>query len=703
MEGPSGVRNASRAAGLLGKCRSSNGGAIINHGSLNLTTVTVKNNTAFTNGGGLYVSGGTATVSNATFSSNTAFGGDGYCVKVWTFRGYRTYCVPPSNGLGGAISVTGGTVTVTSTSFSSNTATVHQLPLYYSLNGLANAYGGAVYVGGGTVTLRNDIVTGNSALQGAGATGEGGGLSIATAASVSLDAFTQANVINNTASTAYPNIDGSYTICASLPSYLGVGAPAKVSAGTAFSVTVRALDLLNEPTPGYTGTIHFTSSDPLAVLPANYTFTTADQGVHTFSVTLKTAGSQTVTVTDPANATLTGQAAAVTEFTIPTANSVPGWIVAGPDGNLWFTEFNANTIARLTPPGVVTEFTVPTSASQPDRIISGSDGNLWFTEYGAGKIGRITPAGVFTEFPVPYANSKPYTITAGPDGNLWFTDQAANLIGRLTWAGQFAGFSAGLPANSGLQGITPGPDGNLWFEASISNIIGRITPTGAISVFPIPTANSGPLDITWGPDNNLWFSEYTANQIGRITPAGAFSEFALSTGGGPDVITRGPDGDLWFTEYRGNRIGRMTTSGVLVGEVTIPTPNSGSVPITTGPDGAIWFAEMTGNKIGRLQLGINVVASGAAGNASNGLGPGVSNDGSTPFGFGSLSSTGSTITHNRATGGEGDDGGSAGQGIGGGLYLADGGIVCLGTTTVVKKKRASTSDPDIFGSYTLCP
>src|SRR5262249_6407296 len=50
----------------------------------------------------------------------------------------------------------------------------------------------------------------------------------------------------------------------------------------------------------YTGTVHFTSSDPQALLPADYTFTAADQGQHTFSTTLLTAGSQTLFATDAA-------------------------------------------------------------------------------------------------------------------------------------------------------------------------------------------------------------------------------------------------------------------------------------------------------------------------------------------------------------------------------------------------------------------
>ena len=41
----------------------------------------------------------------------------------------------------------------------------------------------------------------------------------------------------------------------------------------------------------YTGTVHFTSTDSQAGLPGNYTFTSGDNGVHTFTngITFKTA------------------------------------------------------------------------------------------------------------------------------------------------------------------------------------------------------------------------------------------------------------------------------------------------------------------------------------------------------------------------------------------------------------------------------
>ena len=90
------------------------------------------------------------------------------------------------------------------------------------------------------------------------------------------------------------------------------------SAGTVSSVTVEVRTSSGARATGYTGTIHFTSSDGQAVLLANYTFTSStaatpncttgcDQGIHTFNgVVLKTAATQSVTATDTSKSTVTG-------------------------------------------------------------------------------------------------------------------------------------------------------------------------------------------------------------------------------------------------------------------------------------------------------------------------------------------------------------------------------------------------------------
>ena len=85
-------------------------------------------------------------------------------------------------------------------------------------------------------------------------------------------------------------------------SHLAITAPSLEAAGTAFTVTVTALNGSGNIVTGYRGTVHFAASDNNGgvILPADYSFTAADGGVHVFTsgVKLITAGSQTVTASD---------------------------------------------------------------------------------------------------------------------------------------------------------------------------------------------------------------------------------------------------------------------------------------------------------------------------------------------------------------------------------------------------------------------
>lgn len=74
---------------------------------------------------------------------------------------------------------------------------------------------------------------------------------------------------------------------------------ASVIAGDTLVVTVTALNRDGSTNTSYTGTVHFTSSDPSATLPADYTFVGGDNGVKSFNIVFETAAlSQTLIVTD---------------------------------------------------------------------------------------------------------------------------------------------------------------------------------------------------------------------------------------------------------------------------------------------------------------------------------------------------------------------------------------------------------------------
>jgi hypothetical protein len=74
----------------------------------------------------------------------------------------------------------------------------------------------------------------------------------------------------------------------------------------AFSLTLTVEDVYGNVVTGYTGTVHFSSTDTQATLPRNYTFTAADKGVHTFTgLVLRKKGYQKITITDAHNSALT--------------------------------------------------------------------------------------------------------------------------------------------------------------------------------------------------------------------------------------------------------------------------------------------------------------------------------------------------------------------------------------------------------------
>jgi ELWxxDGT repeat protein len=119
-------------------------------------------------------------------------------------------------------------------------------------------------------------------------------------------AGTQSITAADTLSSALKATEGGITVNAAAVKQFIISAPSTVTAGVPFNLTVTVEDAFGNMVTGYTGTVHFTSSDRTATLPANYTFTAADKGVHTFAgLALRKKGKQAITITDTVNSQLT--------------------------------------------------------------------------------------------------------------------------------------------------------------------------------------------------------------------------------------------------------------------------------------------------------------------------------------------------------------------------------------------------------------
>jgi hypothetical protein len=134
-----------------------------------------------------------------------------------------------------------------------------------------------------------------------------------------------------------------------------INAPNLVTAGTAFSFTVTAVDAPGDVVTNYSGTVHFTSTDGQAVVPANSTLT---NGVGTFSATFKTPGAQSITATDTVNASITGNSGSIS--------------ITGPA-----THFSVTAPAAGTT-GTAFNFTV-TALDASNNTVVGYSGTVHFT------------------------------------------------------------------------------------------------------------------------------------------------------------------------------------------------------------------------------------------------------------------------------------------------------------------------------------
>jgi streptogramin lyase len=257
------------------------------------------------------------------------------------------------------------------------------------------------------------------------------------------------------------------------------------------------------------------------------------------------------------------------------------------------------------------------SGSKPYTIVAGPDGNMWFTEWQRNKLGVMDIHGNFIhKYPVANFELSPYGIAVSPDGYIWFTGynfeepSAVDTVGRMSTDGSFVELYQLNPCACEPLGVTAGADGNMWiteelgaFNGDSYGAVDRVSLDGkAVDRFHMPDIQSLPAWISPGPDGKLWFGQYNAehHQIGTIDTAGNITNYHVNDAISNTVAaTAGPDGRIWFTEGDANDIWHMRPNGTLL--QNFPTGvHATPAGITIGPDGNLWFAVAGSGEIGRL-------------------------------------------------------------------------------------------------------
>jgi len=301
-----------------------------------------------------------------------------------------------------------------------------------------------------------------------------------------------------------------------------------------------------------------------------------------------------------APAPLAARTGDMTEYSLSTG-SQPRGIVSGPGDALWFVEFGADALGRISTAGQIVRYALPVG-TKPYDLTVGPDGNLWYTGYGSNKIGKVTPTGVVTEYVIPTVNSQPTGIATGADGNIWFLESAAtaNKVGRVTTSGTFAEFV--LPvASSEPRAITAGPtgDSSLYFTMFNTDRIGRITTAGDITIPLTLTAGSRPNDIAV-IGSSIWFTLFGSSALGQLSGS-ALTQVPLAAGSFPTGIAAGPGSSVWFLASAANAVGTLLPDGRTTRTYPLLTASATPERITLGPDGNLWVTEFGAGRIARVE------------------------------------------------------------------------------------------------------
>ncbi|HEY1791373.1 MAG TPA: hypothetical protein VGG34_00530, partial [Opitutaceae bacterium] len=314
----------------------------------------------------------------------------------------------------------------------------------------------------------------------------------------------------------------------------------------------------------------------------------------------------------------TGNAA---EFYYPVAVSVDG------SGNLYVTDYNNNTIRKVTQAGAVTTFAGRTGVygyvdgtgsqaefDEPWGTAIDPSGNIYLADLGNYEVRKITASattstlagtpdmghadgtGAAAEFYLPSG------VGVDPSGNVFVADQSNDVIRKITPAGVVTTF-AGTPGSNGSAdgtgpaaqfnfpyGLAVDGSGNVYVADKGNNTIRKITPAGVVTTLAGTPGAGGsangtgaaatfnqPLGVAVDAAGNVYVSEGNSETIRKITPSGAVTTLAGTAGASgsadgtgaaarfalPIGLTVDPAGNVYVADATNDEVRKITPAGVV--------------------------------------------------------------------------------------------------------------------------------------------
>jgi len=258
--------------------------------------------------------------------------------------------------------------------------------------------------------------------------------------------------------------------------FLVVGIPTAANLNTSYSFTVTAKDTTGATFTSFTGTISLASNDASAVFaPPGYTFTSADGGVHTFTVAFGTGGVRSVTVTTDGGVMGSESGIAVGDF-------------------IWSVNANG-TVTKLTETGssVTGAVGMSGSASSLGGVAFDSSGNVWSVTSANNTLDFVTKAGVSSSMFTGGGLSTPVSVAVDGNGYIWVANAGNSSISTFNSAGTAVSAATtgdASPSLSTPSAIAIDSTGGVWVTNKGSNSVTHVFGAAAPVATPLATTTT---------------------------------------------------------------------------------------------------------------------------------------------------------------------------------------------------------------------
>jgi ELWxxDGT repeat protein len=301
-----------------------------------------------------------------------------------------------------------------------------------------------------------------------------------------------------------------------------------ITANVAEAFTVTAYDQYGNVATGYTGTVHFTSSDPQAGLPADAALT---NGVGQFSATLKTAGNQSITATDAGNSAVTGSETGI--------EVIPAISINGPSGGACNQTLTYTLGVSGDPAGALFTFMIQWGDGSAAQALTGPSGTMISHTYSA-----------TGSYSLSVSATDPNGFAGGKTATVNILGVSVAIQADPATPGKEMLIIYGTPSSDSLVLAGTGSGVSLTFDGTA---LGTIVPTNGSPFALVLAFGEGGNDTL--DARNLALSSVLEGGSGNDTLYGGSAPNLLVGGTGADTLFAGSAGDILIggtTSYDGN-------------------------------------------------------------------------------------------------------------------------------------------------------